>query len=50
VLEKQMAVVESHAAAALALSLGQGHVVASRKAMVPYRRAVAANRRRLSGS
>jgi hypothetical protein len=49
VMEKQMAAVESHTAAAIALSLGHGHEVAARAAMKPYRIRVRANRRRLSG-
>jgi hypothetical protein len=50
VIEKQMAAFESQAAAAIALSMGKGHETVSRVAMAPYRRAVTANRRRLSGS
>ena len=49
VMEKQMAAVELHTAAALALSMGHSHEAAARAAMKPYRTRVRANHRRLSG-
>lgn len=49
VTEKQMAIFESQLAAASALALGYSHRTVGRRAMEPYRRRVAANRRRLSG-
>ena len=48
VTEKMAAAAEAHAAAASALMMGQSATTALRRAAIPYRRRVRANRRRLS--